>query len=126
MLEPRGLTFVVAQGGDSVVITTESAAQTAYVLSGKMRFPLFDYFPGRRVVGRPRFRGALVLLTPSFYPAEPDSRTVGYTVPKGAKVLFVSECVASAMDAGYTLIVLLMAAALIAYPKWLPGHRRRS
>jgi hypothetical protein len=46
-------------------------------------------------------------------------------MPKGVKVFFVTERMANAIDAGYTLLVILVAVALAAYPNWLPGRRRR-
>jgi hypothetical protein len=106
MLEPRGLTVVIADGG-AVVITTKRAAQKPEpaLWPPKLRYRL-------------RFRGKLVVIAPFVGPVVPDSGAGGYAVPKGAKVAFVTERVANAMDAGYTLMVLLTAGAVIAFPKW--------
>jgi hypothetical protein len=114
MFEPHGLAVIIAEGG-AVVVTTESAAQKPEpaLWPPKLRYRL-------------RSRGKLVLITPFVGPVVPDSGAGGYAVPKGAKVLFVTERMANAMDVGYTLTVLLTAAAAIAYPKWWPTRRRRS
>ena len=59
--------------------------------------------------------GKLVLITSFADANEPDSRTLGYTVPKGAKVLFVSKRVANAINIGYTAGVVILAVALTLY-----------
>jgi hypothetical protein len=121
MLEPRGLTIVVV-ADEVVCITTESKAQSPYYPGFLSRGSDWHFYCPPALGHRLRFRGKLVLITSFAGTVEPDSRAVGYTVPKGAKVLFVSERIANAMDAGYTLMVLLMAAALIAYPKRRRGR----
>jgi hypothetical protein len=117
MLEPRGLTItILGWDADSVVITTESASRQARVG--------WDEESRLRLQHRLRFRGKLALITSFVDQIGPCSGAIAYTVPKGAKVLFVTERVANAMDAGYTLLILLTAAALVAYPKWRAVHRR--
>ena len=112
MLEPHGLTFAVWDG--AVCITTPREAQRArappLVYSGG--YMLYYFLPPRH---RLRMHGKLVFITSFADAIDPDSGANGYTVPKGAKVLFVSERVANAINIGYTAGVLMLAVALIVY-----------
>jgi len=97
MLDPLGLTLIVREG-EIVCITTQSCTQKAYGPSIIDRKDWFDY--REPVLGdRLRLRGRLVVVTSFLGNVETDSRAVGYTVPKGAKVIFVNDRIASAIDA---------------------------
>ena len=120
MLEPRGLTFIVGAEGLFILVITDSVAKKAYPANILLTGDWLDHPPDLR--HRLRFHGKLALIT-SFAGTVPlDSRAVGYTVPKGAKVLFVTERVANAIDFGYNLTVLLTAAVLIVRPGWCHGR----
>lgn len=110
MLEPRNLTFVV--GDEMVCIITQRSVGDVY---GLVIIDRGDWLDSWRPELRHRLRmgGKLVFIT-SFAGSVPtDSRAVGYTVPKGAKVFFVTDRVADVIDAGYTVAVISLTLAVI-------------
>jgi len=109
MLEPHNLTFGICE--EFVFITPHRRAPSAYGPSPIDRKDWFDY-QQPKLKHRLRLRGKLVFITSFADSVEPDTRAVGYTVPKGAKVLFVTDRGANMLDAGYTVAVILLTVLL--------------
>jgi hypothetical protein len=149
ILQPRGLTFAItpssvatisegeARGSPSVVTVAPTTPPAVIIMSQRdarntsMTCCARVFTGGRWTAVSPefrhrlRFRGKLALITSFVDWSFHDSAVLGYAMPKGVKVFFVTERMANAIDAGYTLLVILVAVALAAYPNWLPGRRRR-
>lgn len=114
MLKPHNLTFGICE--EFVFITPQRPAPSAYGPSFIDRKDWFDY-QQPKLRHRLRLRGRLVFVTSFADSVEPDTRAVGYAVPKGAKVLFVMDRGANMLDAGYAAAVILVMALLVVGPK---------
>jgi hypothetical protein len=122
MLKPQNLTTLILP--DKVVVITTPGG-TRNVWGGPRLLSSNDWFDLSRPQLRHRLRmhGKLVVITSFAGELETDSRAVGYAVPKGAKVLFLTDRMATVMDAGYTLAVVSLAVLLIVFFERRKGHR---
>jgi hypothetical protein len=119
MLGPHGLTFVVQE---SVHVTSTADAEGA-----SMPGLLYDHDwfndTGYQLKHRLRLRGRLAIMTAFSEATLPDSRAAGYAVPKGARVLFLTDRMANAMDIAYTLVVAFVAVLVIIRLERRKGRR---
>ncbi|MHC4403958.1 MAG: hypothetical protein ACYTG0_30235 [Planctomycetota bacterium] len=123
MLQPHNLTFCV--GEDLVCITTHRCAQSAYGGHSIIHGGDWLDFGRPKLRHRLRMRGRLVFITSFAEDVETDSRALGYAVPKGAKVLFVTDLIANILDAGYTFgVISLMVVVIVALKRWVAGVER--
>lgn len=119
MLDPLGLTYVIHS--DTVGITTKVAAEGVFGPSIIAHWS-DPYIPELRY--RIRMGGKLVFITSFADDPGIDSRAVGYTVPKGAKVLFVTDFIANLVDIAFAALMVVLASIAIFFPRWKRKRRR--